>query len=104
MSRKRLLEDMGEIKRLASVLSRCKSVTQFDTDQEKEAWTLAHCLSDLEGSFRTILDKHLPNLLSEPITDEEIDEILHDIGEELRHILYHVRDPRFYRYLLDDDE
>lgn len=104
MSRKRLLEDASEIKRLASVLSRCKSVTKFDTDQEKEAWTLSHCLSDLEGSFLVILEKHLPSLLSESITGEEVDEILHDIGEELRHILYHVRDPRFYRYLLDDRE
>lgn len=104
MSRRRLLESASEVKRLAEILSRCKAVTQFDTDEEKEAWTLAHCFADLEASFQVILDQHLPELLSLSRTDQETEDLLHDIGEELRHILYHLKDPRYYRYLLDGPE
>ncbi len=28
--------------------------------------------------------------------------VLMDIGEELRHVLYHVRDPEYYAYLRDN--
>jgi hypothetical protein len=102
MSR-RLLESVVEVKRLAELLSQCKSVTQFDTDDEKEAWTLAHCFADLETSFRAILDQHLPALLSDSSrSQQETEDLLHEMGEELRHILYHLKDPRYYRYLLDD--
>lgn len=100
---KRLLESAVEVRRLADVLSRCGSVTQFDTDSEKEAWTLAHCFADLEASFRAVLHQHLPALLSnDSLSPQDVGRVLHEIGEEFRHILYHVRDPRFYRYLLDD--
>jgi ribosome-associated toxin RatA of RatAB toxin-antitoxin module len=99
----RLLESVAEVKRLAEFLSQCEAVTLFDTDDAKEAWTLAHCFADLEMSFRAILDQHLPALLSDRSrSEDETEELLHAIGEEFRHILYHLKDPRYYRYLLDD--
>jgi hypothetical protein len=93
---------MTEVKRLAETLSQCESVARFDTDEESEAWTLAHCFSHLEASFRTILEQHLPALISERLTQQDVEDRLLDIGEEFRHILYHLRDPRYYRYLLED--
>jgi hypothetical protein len=99
---RRLLEGVTEVKHLAEILSQCKSVARFDTDEEKQAWTLAHCFSDLEASFRAILEQHLPALISDSSLSQDVEDRLHDIGEELRHILYHIRDPRYYRYLLDD--
>jgi len=44
----------------------------------------------------------LPKLLNEDLSPEELNEVLLDIGEELRHILYHIKDPRFFGYLTDD--
>jgi hypothetical protein len=91
-----------QYKRLAERLNRCDSVTRFDADGRKEAWTLALTLLDLAESFRTYLDEQLPRLTDEELDCEEIQGVLLDIGEELRHVLYHIRDPRFFAYLRDD--
>lgn len=44
----------------------------------------------------------LPKLFSERLNEEQIDDLLHKIGEEIRHILYHIKDPKFYEYLRED--
>lgn len=88
-----------ELKVLAEVLSRCEQVTRYDTPTEKQAWTLAHTLLDLAESFRAFLDHQLPRLRDERLTSDDLYETLLEIGEELRHIVYHVRDPEFYGYL-----
>jgi ATP:corrinoid adenosyltransferase len=95
-------EFANELKALAECLNRCEHVTRYDTEAEKQAWTLAHSLLDLAKSFRTILDEQLPQLRDEALSCEEIHDVLLEIGEEFRHILYHVRDPEFYAYLCDD--
>ena len=33
------------------------------------------------------------------LTEEEVNDILYEIGDEFRHILYHLKDMRFYDYL-----
>lgn len=100
------MSDAGErptaLKRLAEALSRCPAVTKFDTDQDKEAWTLAHSLVDLEGSFREVIETLIPKLMRALDEPTEVEDVLHEIGEEFRHILYHLRDPRFFRYLHED--
>jgi len=94
----------GLIDRLSSI----PSVKQFDQPGEPQAATLAHSLGDLEQSFRTTLDELLPRLLDPQKTPAELNDVLLDIGEELRHILYHIKDPRFFDYLSeegpDDDQ
>lgn len=97
--RRRFLNDASNLKELAERLSKCKSVTKFDTDKEKEAWTLTHAFSDLEESFYNFLEKQLPRLLQKDLNEKEITNLLLEIGEEFRHILYHIKDARFYCYL-----
>lgn len=96
-----MLETADEIGRLARKLAHYESVSKFDSDDELEAWRLAISLSDMEKSFLDILNNHLP-ALCEASDEKSINEILWDIGEELSHILYHIRDPKYFGYLRDD--
>jgi hypothetical protein len=95
----RLLGDAEDAKRLAERLARLPEVTRFDEGEEKEAWTLTHAFSDLEQSFRIFLDEQLPRLADGTLADAEMYDLLLEIGEEFRHIAYHLRDPKFYRYV-----
>jgi hypothetical protein len=95
----KILGEMDQVKALAGVLSRCPQVTRYDSGTEREAWTLALALSDIEESVERIYVEQVPKLLETEITPAEIYETLLSLGEELRHILYHIRDPQFYRYL-----
>jgi hypothetical protein len=90
-------------RRLTERLARLKAVSQFDQPGEPQAATLAHSLTDLEKSFREILDALLPKLLNESLDSDQLNEVLLDIGEELRHVLYHIRDPKFFGYLIDSE-
>jgi hypothetical protein len=84
---------------LRSRLSQLPSVTRFDDGEHSEAETLAHAFIDLEGSFQKFLEEQLPKLFDADLTNEALHDLLLDMGEEFRHILYHLKDPRFYRYL-----
>jgi len=84
-------------------LRRSKKVNSFDSSHEKEADVLAYSLLDIAESSHLVLNKLLPKLVSDNVSEEVVDETLLDIGEELRHILYHIRDPKFYAYLREDD-
>lgn len=42
--------------------------------------------------------------MNDKASPAELFDALLDIGEELRHILYHIHDPKFYRYLNGDSE
>ena len=98
----RLLIDTQSLEQLADKLNQFESIRRFDSGGETEAGRLAHSLSHLEESFIEILQNHLPVLLR--IDDEEsMNQALLDIGEELRHILYHIKDPKFFRYLFEEE-
>ena len=88
---------------LSKNLRKSKKVNSFDVDGEKEADTLAYALLDIEESCKSLITEQIPQLILTNTSEEKIDEILLDIGEELRHILYHVKDPRFYEYLREID-
>jgi hypothetical protein len=100
----RLLANVGDVKILATQLALCEEVTRYDTQEENEAWTLALTFQDLEDSFRTFLDDQLPRLCNGQLSPEETYDLLLDIGEEFRHILYHLNDTRFYDHLRDQQE
>lgn len=87
---------------LAKRLDGCEKVRRYDTTEEKQAWTLAHNLLDLAESFRTFLDEQLPRLQVESLDSDQMHALLLDIGEEFRHVLYHIRDSTFYAYLRDE--
>ena len=95
------LNEFQKLKKLAEKLQQYKFISKFDSDNEPEAWRLAHSLSDLEESFKEILDNYMPALY-EADSEAAIQDALLDIGEELRHILYHIKDPKFFDYLFED--
>lgn len=88
-----ILKDQTAVKRVAERLSQCPEVTKYDQGEEKEAGVLAHSFGDLEESCSVFLNEHLPKLLDEQATVAELCEVLFEIGEEFRHILYHIHDP-----------
>jgi hypothetical protein len=88
---------------LIDVMSRCAKVRELDRPGEPEASTLAHAFLDLEESFRRFINEQLPELTRGDLSDQEVCDRLHEIGEELRHILYHIRDPRFFQYLFTEE-
>jgi hypothetical protein len=87
------------LKGIAEKLEACEEIRKYDTADEKQAWTLAHAFLDLAESFRKFLDQQLPKLERSSMDCEQMNELLLDIGEEFRHILYHIQDPAFYAYL-----
>jgi hypothetical protein len=64
-----------------------------------EAATLGHAFSDLEVSLRKFLDDQLPKLADPSLQGERLGDLLLDVREEFRHILYHLHDPEFLRVL-----
>ncbi len=99
MSVRRILRDAEAIKSLAISLSRCPEITKFDKGEDKEAWALAHAFSDLEESFLKFLEHHLPALTQSQMEGSDIHNLLLDIGEEFRHIIYHIKNTKFYQYI-----
>ena len=91
-----------QINRFARTLARYHCVTKFDRSSEPEAGALAHAFSDLEQSVRTLLCELLPKLVAGNLSEQEAYDLLLQIGEELRHIQYHIRDSRFYNYLQEE--
>lgn len=84
---------------LGQLLDLLPEVRRFDEGEHHEASTLAHAFADLEEAFTRFLTEHLPNLTQGTVEVSELPELLLDIGEDLRHILYHLADSRFYGYL-----
>jgi hypothetical protein len=85
--------------RLVDILSRCPVVSRLDDTEHVEADTLAHALLDLEESFQKYVVHHLPLIESGQQSPEQVVALLLEIGEELRHVLYHIKDPRFFQYI-----
>jgi len=93
-----------ELKQIAERLDVCEQVRRYDQNDEKQAWTVAHDLVDLAESFRTYLDELLPRLKSGNLSADEVNEVLIDVGEEFRHILYHIHNSQYFAYLRDEIE
>lgn len=89
------------IRELAEILSTCPKVRKFDSPDEPEAWSLAHALADMDESMTKISRELIPKLNGVEGSDAE--DVLYDIGEELRHIHYHLADSRFFRYLVESN-
>lgn len=101
LDRNKTLRTTDDTSRLAERLAKCPEVTQFDDGNHKEAQFLADSFGDLESSFREFLDEKLPKLVSSE--GEELSGQLFEIGEDLRHILYHILEhQKFYSYLTPD--
>jgi len=93
------MEYSEKLKMLAQNLRKSEKVNSFDSLEERESETLAHSILDIEESCKTLLNNLFPKLEPTTLSQDEINELLFDIGEEMRHILYHINDPKFYDYL-----
>ncbi len=93
------MEYAKKLKIITDVLSKSQKVNSYNDDKEKESNVLAHSLLDIEESSKEIINSLLPKLISNNLSEEEIDDVLFDLGEELRHILHHINSPKFYEYL-----
>ena len=103
MTRQHVLGSVEAVKALAEKLRQCPAVTRLDIPQQgPESWALAHALSEFERSFDRIAGQLLPQLVQETGPDAIVD-CLHAIGEELRHISWHINDSNYYSYLRVDD-
>lgn len=91
-----ILQNPDQIENLRQRLARCRLVAQYG---EEESGTLVHAFSDLEESFRKFLDEQLPKLADPSVQGEQLEELLMDVQQEFRHILYHLHDPQLFHVL-----
>lgn len=100
----KVLPDVDALKQLVDQLNRSPKIVELNKRYSKpeetpEAWTLAHAFRDIGESSHKIFAIILPKLMHSNPNGQETTDLLLDIGEEFRHILYHIRDPKFFEYL-----
>jgi len=104
MGERKLLTEPSDVKALADRLYQIAFLSRMpESLRREEAWALAHALSDLEQSLRTLLEEHFPRLLLNNAARTDLTDVLLDMGEEFQHILYHLKDASFYSYLTEQD-
>jgi hypothetical protein len=92
-----LLQGREAIAELRERLADCPSVTRYGTDEPD---ALVHAFSDLEQSMHEFLDVQLPKLADPAVRGKALEDLLWDITTgEIRHVLYHLQDPKFFRIL-----
>jgi len=89
--------EITQMLQLAEILKKIAFVQQ-QASTEEASFTLSHAITDIVESCEKIVTLRLRLTADTP--PAEVEDILGAIGEEIRHILYHVRDSRFYQYLL----
>jgi K+/H+ antiporter YhaU regulatory subunit KhtT len=97
------MEYIEKLKAITQNLEKCERVTKHSNEKENQADTLANGLIDIEDSLIKI-NQQIPKLYLNDLTNEEVDDLILELGEELRHILYHINDTRVYDYLKMDKE
>jgi hypothetical protein len=99
----KIIATPDDMAHLAERLSRCSEVTRYGAGKHKEAWALADSFADLESSFRVLLDEEFPKLARANLPPSDMNDLLLEIGEEFRHIPYHiVEQQKFYKYLVPE--
>lgn len=88
---KQLAEHLQRVPRLAAVVGR--------DDVAEDSWAIASGLKDIRDSAEKIFQELVPALLRAPPKSPEAESLLYEIGEEYRHILYHLNASRFFGYL-----
>ena len=94
-----LINSTDSLRLVAENLSKVASVKSLSTSDDDESWALTHDFENLESSCRTLIDDLFPKLLVANMPPTEREDLLTDIGEELRHIAYHIGSNKYYRYL-----
>lgn len=79
-----------------------EEATRRGTGLEAEAMQIATGLADIQESSRELFERLVPRLLKAPPASAEAQELLQDIGEEYRHILYHIMDTKIFSYIVPE--
>lgn len=88
-----------EIKQLSEKLSQVPNVCRFDSEEEPQCWALAHVLTEFKQCSEKINKDFVPKILEETDNDK-IEDLLHDIGEEFRFIVYLIQNSKYYDHLV----
>ena len=97
-----MINDMDYIDRLNTLqknLTESIKVNSYDSESEKQSQTLAHTLTDVQESCNAISNELIPKLLNKACSGELVDDVLLEIGDEFRHIEYHMKDAKYFDYL-----
>lgn len=97
------MEYIKKLKIVTQNLEKCERVTKHSTEKENQADTLANALIDIEESIQKIQEQISKLYLTE-LTKDDVDDLILDLGEELRHVLYHINDTKVYDYLKMNNE
>jgi hypothetical protein len=90
------LQSIDAVRSLAERLSRVPRIAGLSESDHNEPWTLAHSLSDIAGASQAYLQA-LPSLLEPNLEGDDLMQGLIGLTSELKHMLYHLEDPRFLR-------
>lgn len=95
--------DRDDVRLLAERLRRIPKLSQVVglDDADEDAWAIAEGLRDIHESCSRLFSELVSELLTTEPTDQRAEEILHEVGEVLRHIRYHTSDSRFFGFLAD---
>jgi hypothetical protein len=96
------MEYLEKLKTITHNLEKCERVNRYSTKEENQADTLANVFIDIESGLKKIIQEQIPKLYLNELTEEEVDDLILDIGEDLRHLIYHVNDTKVYNYLKSD--
>ncbi|HLW29294.1 MAG TPA: hypothetical protein VKX29_00430 [Brumimicrobium sp.] len=97
------MEYIEKLKIVTHNLEKCERVTKYSTKEENQADTLANALIDIEESIQKVKEQIAKLYLTE-LTKDEVDDLILDLGEEFRHMLYHINDTKVYDYLKKTNE
>ena len=98
----RLLRKTKDIVSLSKKIAESEVVKKYDQSSSKkdpESWVVAYSLSEIEESCQKISIDLLKKLVAAETT-EQVDCVLSDIREELRHMLYHIKDSKFFKIII----
>lgn len=89
------MEYIEILKAITLNLEKCRRVTKHSTKEENQSDTLANALIDISEAMKNI-NVQVSKLYLNTLQEDEVDEIILEIGEELRHILYHINDTHVF--------
>src|SRR5687767_10614917 len=104
MKMRRAVQGIEAAEALRERLSRSDFVHRLDAADHDESVAIAHGLWDIAESCLAILDERLPALQNPVVTDDEIEDLLVELREDLRHINYHMGESRFFALALPDKD
>ena len=99
---KYIFSNLSDINKLEQMFQSMESITKFNTNAQNESNTLAYSFAEIEKTLHMLINNfNSLKKLSFENNEKEVEDILHDIGEDFRHILYHIHDSKYYGYLFE---